>query len=280
VGQERNAGERILRVVDWLEVALLAAMVRLFVFPKIDRVWPFLVFPVIWILRWAVEEKSEVGQKEGTIRALKMLRTHRTIIDLAIAVLAIQLFISCLVIADIEASLPKISGILYGILVFYALVRVLKSRRLIRAGIGVFIAGAGKAGQEIAQIIKSAEDDFEVVGFIDDSKDDTQESASAEKIKILGNSNQLLPIVEKYKIDQIVYTSGEKNNPVLAKKILDARLTGQLRKSCWEKKFDKNISFFIGNGGDDSYMMDEQARNRWLMIFSKNLINLEKGGIF
>jgi putative inorganic carbon (HCO3(-)) transporter len=141
VGEERNAGEQILRVADWLEVALLAAMAPFFVFPKTDRIWPFWVFPVIWILRWVVEGKGEVDQKGGTIRALRGLRPHRTIIDLAMAVFAIQLFISCLVVADIEASLPKISGILYGILVFYALVRVLKSRRLIRAGIGVFIAG-------------------------------------------------------------------------------------------------------------------------------------------
>jgi putative inorganic carbon (HCO3(-)) transporter len=141
VGQERNRVERILRIVDRLELALLAAMAPFFVFPKTETVWSYLVFPVIWILRWVVEGKGEVEQKGGTIRALRGLTAHRTIIDLAIAVFAIQLFISCLVVADIEASLPKISGILYGILVFYALVRVLKSRRLIRAGIGVFIAG-------------------------------------------------------------------------------------------------------------------------------------------
>jgi len=141
VGEERHGGERILRVVDWLEVALLAAMAPFFVFPKTETVWSYLVFPVIWILRWAVEGKSEVGQKGAAVGSLRGLRPHRTIIDLAIAVLAIQLFISCLVIADIEASLPKISGILYGILVFYALLRVLTSKAFIRAGIGVFIAG-------------------------------------------------------------------------------------------------------------------------------------------
>jgi len=135
LGQERNAGERISKAADWFEVTMLAAMFPLFVFPKIDRAWPFLVFPLIWILRWAVEEKG------AAVGALRGIRRRRTIIDLAIALLAIQLFISCLVIADIEASFPKVSGILYGILVFYALVGVLKSRQLIRAGIGVFIAG-------------------------------------------------------------------------------------------------------------------------------------------
>lgn len=136
MGQERNAGAQISRAADWLEVALLAAMFPLFVFPKIDKVCLYLVFPVIWILRWAVEGKDDAGQKGGSVG------TGRTIIDLSIAVLAIQIFVACLIVSNIETSLPKISGILYGIFVFYALTRLLDSKKLIRAGTHVFIAGA------------------------------------------------------------------------------------------------------------------------------------------
>ncbi|GAG19558.1 unnamed protein product, partial [marine sediment metagenome] len=88
------------------------------------------------------------------------------------------------------------------------------------------IAGAGKEGQEIAQVIKSAGENYEVVGFIDDDKVKTGKSALEEKIKILGTSDQLLTLIEKHRIDQIVVARGEKDNPRLTKNILSARLKG------------------------------------------------------
>ena len=88
------------------------------------------------------------------------------------------------------------------------------------------IAGAGKEGQEIAQVIKSAGENYEVVGFIDDDKVKTGKSALEEKIKILGSSDQLLTLIEKHRIDQIIFARGEKDNPRLTKNILSARLKG------------------------------------------------------
>jgi exopolysaccharide biosynthesis polyprenyl glycosylphosphotransferase len=90
----------------------------------------------------------------------------------------------------------------------------------------LIIAGAGKEGQEIAQVIKSAGENYEVVGFIDDDKVKTGKSALEEKIEILGSSDQLLTLIEKYRIDQIVFARGEKDNPRLTKNILSARLKG------------------------------------------------------
>jgi lipopolysaccharide/colanic/teichoic acid biosynthesis glycosyltransferase len=90
----------------------------------------------------------------------------------------------------------------------------------------VLIAGAGKAAQEIARIIRYADDDYEVLGFVDEETNNIEKSASGEKIRILGNADQLLSIVEEHKIDQIVFAPGEKDNPRLAEKILDARLKG------------------------------------------------------
>ena len=90
----------------------------------------------------------------------------------------------------------------------------------------LIIVGAGKAGQEIVQVIEQAGGDFEVVGFIDDDKNKIEKSAPGEKIKILGTSDQLLTIVEKHRIDQIVLAFGEKDNPQLTKDILSARLRG------------------------------------------------------
>ncbi len=115
---------------DLLEVVLLAAMAPFFVFPKQKWTWLFLVFPLIWIVRWT-------GKKGGN----GILRS-RTVIDAAVLILCIQLLISTLSSGDILTSLPKITGILYGILVFYGLVRLLQTDILIRMGIGVFIIGS------------------------------------------------------------------------------------------------------------------------------------------
>jgi len=45
------------------------------------------------------------------------------------------------------------------------------------------IAGAGKEGQEIAQVIKSGGENYEVVGFIDDDKVQTGKSALKKRLK-------------------------------------------------------------------------------------------------
>ncbi len=118
------------RATDWFEVVLLAAMAPIFIFPKLGWTWLFLVFPLIWMLRWA----GERGGK-GVLRA-------RTGIDVAVLILCIQLLVSSLLSGEMLTSLPKIAGILYGIFVFYGLVRLLQTDILIRVGIGVFVMGS------------------------------------------------------------------------------------------------------------------------------------------
>ena len=92
--------------------------------------------------------------------------------------------------------------------------------------IRLIIVGAGKAGQEIARIIESIGDDFEVVGFVEDDKKKLKKSPSGKNIKILGTPDQLLTVFEKYRIDQIVLAPEERRNPQLTKNILNARLKG------------------------------------------------------
>lgn len=117
------------KAADWIDIVLLAAMAPLFVFPKPGWIWLFLVFPMIWIVRGAGEKG-----KKGVLRA-------RTVIDTAVLILCIQLLISTLSSGEIQTGLPKIAGILYGILVFYGLVRLLQTDILIRVGVGIFIMG-------------------------------------------------------------------------------------------------------------------------------------------
>jgi len=123
-------GEHFTRATNWLEVALLAVMAPLFVFPKPEWIWLFLVFPLIWIVRWIVGRGGD-----GVVRV-------KTVIDTAVLILCIQLLISTLRSGELLTGLPKIVGILYGILVYYALVRLLQADILIRAGVGFFVAGS------------------------------------------------------------------------------------------------------------------------------------------
>jgi len=151
-----SGGEHFTRVTNWLEVALLAVMTPLFVFPKPEWIWLFLVFPMIWILRWAAGRGNAVNFRS------------RTVIDVAVLILCIQLLISSLGSGKVTVGLPKIAGILYGILVFYALVRLLKTDVLIKAGVSVFmVGGIALASMGLVGMSKSREPFFaKAVNFL------------------------------------------------------------------------------------------------------------------
>jgi len=90
----------------------------------------------------------------------------------------------------------------------------------------LIIVGAGKAGQEIAQVTEQAGDDFEVVGIIEDDRKKIEKSILGRKVKILGTSDQILALAERHRIDQLILALGKKESPQLTKDILSARLKG------------------------------------------------------
>jgi putative inorganic carbon (HCO3(-)) transporter len=156
-------------VINWLEAALLAALAPLFVFPAVDRVWPFLVFPLLWVARWWVEERRKLGGEAGLRGGEMGVRGWAgTPLDAAIMVLALQLLVSSVAAGDCEAMLPKIAGILYGILVYFALVRLVTTDRLAGAGLGVFVAGGtALAALGLTGMFVSKEPNFrEIVTFL------------------------------------------------------------------------------------------------------------------
>lgn len=89
----------------------------------------------------------------------------------------------------------------------------------------VVIAGSGSEGQEIARIMEFAKDDYEVLGFVDDKKD-LQQLDSSVQHNTLGIPEDILNLAKKYKIDMVVFTSEQKDNPQISKNILKARLKG------------------------------------------------------
>ena len=81
--------------------------------------------PAIWILRWIIKRNF----------------IERTALDWPILLLSFQVFVSCLIVPDLAFSLPKIAGVLFGIAFFYSLTALLKTKKLLRAGIFLFLGG-------------------------------------------------------------------------------------------------------------------------------------------
>lgn len=96
---------------------------------------------------------------------------------------------------------------------------IIKPKRLI-------IIGAGKAGMEIAKVIGSTVDDFEVLGFLDDDERKKGKLVAGLNLKVLDSINKIPSLIENYKIDQIILANPEQENPQLTKNLLEARLKG------------------------------------------------------
>lgn len=111
--------------IDWIQFILIGLLAPFFLFPSMKYIWILCIVPLIWIWRWVA--KSDFFE--------------RTVLDWAIFILAIQIFATCLIVPDLAFSLPKIAGVLFGIAFFYSITTLLKTNKLIKAGIILFLGG-------------------------------------------------------------------------------------------------------------------------------------------
>jgi len=109
--------------VDWSYLFLLGIISPIFLFPSTKYLWLILLVPFVWIFQAKINNQFLV----------------KTILDWPIALLSVQVLATCFIVPDIEFSLPKISGVLYGILVFYALSAILTHEITIKLGIVLFL---------------------------------------------------------------------------------------------------------------------------------------------
>jgi hypothetical protein len=114
--------------IDWLQLIAVAAAAPFFVFPSLKQTW---VFAVILVFI-------------GARLVMKSSPFERTPIDWGLGILFIQILATCFVVPDIGFSLPKIAGVLFGLLIFYALLSVLNSERLLKGAVIGYL-GAGLA---------------------------------------------------------------------------------------------------------------------------------------
>jgi len=117
--------------LEFLPLVVALLLGPLFVFPR-DR-WNWVILAgvgVLWGWNWILKRK--------------ILPT--TPIDTAIALLCVMAFIGVFTIKDVRGSAGKLAGLVYGIVVFYLLVGILKSSGRMKASMAVFLtAGLGIA---------------------------------------------------------------------------------------------------------------------------------------
>ena len=77
---------------DVLFLSLVCFLAPFFIFPKISLTWFFLVVPLIFFWKWRQERHL----------------LPRTLLDWALALLLIQMFINCFVVLDLSFSLYPI----------------------------------------------------------------------------------------------------------------------------------------------------------------------------
>jgi putative inorganic carbon (HCO3(-)) transporter len=110
---------------EWLQAAVLVLLSPLFLFPKENLAWLFAVIPLLWVIRKMVKREF----------------LERTVIDLPLLIILVMVFITTLSGANASHSLPKAAGLLLGVGLFYAITALLKTEKLLKAGIGFFLFG-------------------------------------------------------------------------------------------------------------------------------------------
>lgn len=124
--------------IDWIHLVLIVLLSPIFLFPSDKYIWFLCIIPVFWIVQYIMKKDL----------------FKRTILDIPIFLLLIQVFITVRIVPDIEFSLSKITGVIFGIIVFYTLVNLLTSEKIINLavvgflGCGLFLTVFSALGME------------------------------------------------------------------------------------------------------------------------------------
>ena len=109
--------------MDRIFLGVVLAAAPLFLFPRARYAWVGIVLGSMLVARGAIWGRF----------------LERTPLDWAVGALGLMILATCFVVPDIEFSMGKIAGALYGILLYYAAVAVIRTERAIRAGVYAFV---------------------------------------------------------------------------------------------------------------------------------------------
>jgi len=110
---------------DWLQVGVLVLLSPLFLFPREKFALILLVIPLLWMVR----------------RIIHGHFIQRTLLDIPLLIILFQVLVSSVFVAYPPYVFPKAAGLLLGIGMFYAVTGLLKTEKLLKAGIFLFLAG-------------------------------------------------------------------------------------------------------------------------------------------
>jgi len=114
--------------INWLQFASIVLMSPFFLFPTLKLAWAVTAILAVILARLIIKDRP----------------FERTPIDWGLGILSIQILATCFVVPDIEFSRPKIAGVVFGLLFYYALIKVLKSERILKSALFGYV-GAGLA---------------------------------------------------------------------------------------------------------------------------------------
>jgi len=110
---------------DWLQVGVLFLLTPLFLFPREKFALILLVIPLLWMVR----------------RIIHRHFFQRTLLDIPLLIILFQVLVSSVFVAYPPYVFPKAAGLLLGVGLFYAVTGLLKTEKLLKSGIFLFLAG-------------------------------------------------------------------------------------------------------------------------------------------
>jgi exopolysaccharide biosynthesis polyprenyl glycosylphosphotransferase len=194
---------------DWLNVSWSLLIERI-------PVWFFLL-PGVWLmLSVELYETRRAGRRAETVKGVAITAGVMLVIYLFVFFLAPQ-------------ELPRVG---VGVFVAAAVVLILAWRFTYIAIFTqpdflrrVLVVGAGRGGSTLAKIVVEMwPHPFYIIGFIDD--DPTKLGITVEGFPVLGGSGQLLEILEREKISDVIFAISNEMRPELLQALLQAEESG------------------------------------------------------
>jgi putative inorganic carbon (HCO3(-)) transporter len=110
----------------WLEPALVVLLAPVFLFPSPRRSIFFVFLPLIFVLHFIARRRM----------------VERNPANAPLCLLLLMVLVSLFATYDINFSLPKIAGVLLGAAIFFTIINIVNSPRLLARWLGAFILGA------------------------------------------------------------------------------------------------------------------------------------------
>jgi putative inorganic carbon (HCO3(-)) transporter len=110
---------------DWVQIIVLVVFSPLFIFPRPQLWWIILIIPLLWMVRKIVEKQFVAP----------------TMVNVPIFIFLLAVLISTLRVPDFSHSLGKFAGVLFAIAFFYAAADVLKTGKLLKWAVNLFLLG-------------------------------------------------------------------------------------------------------------------------------------------